>query len=235
MHPAHTCSLLGLQHAELRPAALGCCWPTAQHLMPAEHTGVQCSITALSLQPRTHSTVPAAMDANTCTAQPPNTPNNASAVGSMLLFSTSSSMTNPQRANGYAQVYTQVSFEDGLGIGCLSECGGRHKAMILKRCTAIILAVGSGWTKSRCGASQLRRPPLFQSSASLRTAAVVHCRPASVSQPHGRTHTLHRLCCPCADGKLEAAQQAACSPSIVPAPGTAPAVCIQLSACTLTC
>ena len=120
---------------------------------------MQC-ITALSLQPRTHSTVPAATDANTCTAQPPNTPNNASAVGSMLLFSTSSSMTNPQKANGYAQVYTQVRFKDGLGIGCLSENAGRHKAMLLKGCTTIMLAAGCGWSRSRCGASQLRRPPL---------------------------------------------------------------------------
>ena len=67
------------------------------------------------------------MDANTCTKQPPDTPNNASAVGSMLLFSTSSSMTDPQKANGYAQVYTQVSFQMALDTECLSKHAGRHE------------------------------------------------------------------------------------------------------------
>ncbi len=109
-----------------------------------------------------HTTVPAGTNANTCTKQPPNTPNNASAVGSMLLFSTSSSMTNPQRVNGYAQVYTQVSFKQSLGIWCLSESPGRREPMPLGEvhhnhaCSRLRV-----WrtSRSRRGASQLQILP----------------------------------------------------------------------------
>ena len=126
--------------------------------MQAEHNGVQCSashhcpcshgLTALSLQPRTPTPAP---------SSPPTSPTMPVLWAACCLFSISSSMTNPQRANGYAQVYTQVSFTDGLGMGCVLQSAGRHEPVLLKRCTTIMLAAGYGGQKSRWGASQLQR------------------------------------------------------------------------------
>ena len=199
MRQAHTSCQLGLQQVEPRPAALGCRCPA--HSARLQQSTVECGASQHCPCRHSHTTVPAGTDANTCTKQPPNTPNNVSAVGSMLLFSTSSSMTNPQRANGYAQVYTQVSFKQSLGIWCLSESAGRREPMPLGEahhyhaCSRLRV-----WrtSRSRRGASQLQiLPPAFlQLSIPLDSCltrgwgegegegggeggASVHCQPAS--------------------------------------------------------
>ena len=114
--------------------------------------------------------------------------------------------------------------------------------MLLMRCTTIKLQQATREPRAGGAADAATWPRhlhclLAQSSALLLAAALVHCQPAS--QPHlpmhqsrgsASTRAQHRHCYRCTDGKLEALQQAACLPSRLSAPASAPIACVQLSA-----